>query len=229
MGRILLIDDEEELLDALGLTLEDAGHTVLRARDGEEGLARIASEEPDLVISDVNMPRLDGFALCRRLRDQGNNVALILLTSRANEIDEALGLELGADDYVSKPFSNRILMARVAALLRREQRRGDAATAAEIVRRGPLALDRERLTVAYAEAPIRTTVTEFKLLETLVSRPGVVFSRDRLIDLIRGDEVVVADRLIDTYVRRLRRKLEAVDPAFDGIETVVGAGYRWRE
>jgi DNA-binding response OmpR family regulator len=229
MGRILLIDDEEELLDALGLTLEDAGHTVLRARDGEEGLATIERDDPDLVISDVNMPRLDGFALCRRLPQAGNIVALILLTSRDTEIDEALGLELGADDYVSKPFSNRILLARVTALLRREEHRHDEITTIEVIRRGRLTLDRERLTVIFDDTVLKTTVTEFKLLETLVGRPGVVFSRDRLLDLIRGDDVVVADRLIDTYVRRLRRKLEAVDPEFDGIETVVGAGYRWRE
>jgi len=229
MGRILLIDDEEELLDALGLTLEDAGHTVLRARDGEEGLAIIESDDPDLVVSDVNMPRLDGFSLCRRLRKAGNMVALILLTSRDSEIDEALGLELGADDYISKPFSNRIVLARVAALLRREEHRDDMITTIEVIRRGQLTLDRERLTAVFADTVLKTTVTEFRLLETLVGRPGVVFSRDRLLDLIRGDDVVVADRLIDTYVRRLRRKLEAIDPSFDGIETVVGAGYRWRE
>jgi DNA-binding response OmpR family regulator len=175
------------------------------------------------------MPRMDGLELCRRIRATSEAVPIIFLTSRDEEFDRVLGLELGADDYVSKPFSNRILLARVAALLRREERRNDMVTTSEVIRHGRLALDRERLTVTFDNASIKTTVTEFRLLETLVGRPGVVFSRDRLLDLIRGDEVVVADRLIDTYVRRLRRKLESVDPGFDGIETVVGAGYRWRE
>jgi DNA-binding response OmpR family regulator len=229
MARILLIDDDQELLDVLALAFDDAGHSVVTARDGQEGLDAIAKEHPDVVVSDVNMPRIDGFALCRALRDAGDDVPLVMLTSRDSEIDEALGLELGADDYVPKPFSTRVLLARIKSLLRRESARRSSRPSSEIIRAGELILDPDRLEVSFSNQPVVVTVTEFRLLEVLAAKPGKVFSRDRLLDLLRGDDVVVGDRLIDTYVRRLRRKLEAVEPGFDGIETVVGAGYRWRE
>jgi len=225
---VLIIDDDPDLLDVLALAVRDAGSEPICARDGVDGLARIADCQPEVVICDVNMPRLDGFALCRKLRAQGNPVPLIMLTSRDSEVDEALGLELGADDYVPKPFSTRVLLARVAALLRREALRNSAEIAVPALRLGELQLDSERLAVRYRDRPLAVTVTEFKLLDALARRPGIVQSRDRLLDLARGDETVVADRIIDTYVRRLRRKFEAVDPDFDRIETVIGAGYRWR-
>jgi DNA-binding response OmpR family regulator len=173
------------------------------------------------------MPRLDGLALCRQLRQGGDLLPLLLLTSRDTEIDEALGLELGADDYVTKPFSTRVLLARVSALLRRESARATPGKAT--LQAGALELDADRLRVLYRGAEVAVTVTEFRLLEVLAKRPGVVFSRAQLLQLARGDDSVVVDRIIDTYVRRLRRKLEAVDPSFEAIETVVGAGYRWRE
>jgi DNA-binding response OmpR family regulator len=230
MSRIVLIDDDESLLDVLTLAFEDAGHEVIPAADGDAGYAAVRSHGPDAVVSDVNMPGIDGFALCRRLREQDDDrVPLILLTSRDSEIDEALGLELGADDYVTKPFSTRVLLARVAALLRREAARGGTVEV-EVERLvcGALELDSERLEVSYGGEHITVTVTEFRLLEVLAGRPGVVFSRTQLLDRVRGDDSVVAERIIDTYVRRLRRKLEGVESAFDGIETVVGAGYRWK-
>jgi DNA-binding response OmpR family regulator len=229
MPHVLLIDDDVALLDVLSLAFEDAGYTVTLARDGAEGLASLRARAPDAVISDVNMPRLDGFALCRTLRAEGDGVPLILLTSRDSEIDETLGLDLGADDYIAKPFRTRVLLARVAALLRREtlRRTREAPIAAAIVR-GALHLDPERLAVRYGDAPVTVTVTEFRLLEALATRPGIVLSRERLVERIRGDDSVVADRIVDTYVRRLRRKLEACDAAFDRIETVIGAGYRWK-
>jgi len=228
MARVLLIDDDASLLDVLSLSFEDAGHDVTCARDGVEGLAQIEAGRPDLVVSDVNMPGLDGFSLCRRLREAGNGVPLILLTSRDHEVDEALGLELGADDYVAKPFSTRVLLARVQALIRREGARGRERDEQVVRRIGALELDPARLEVRWDGHPIQVTVTEFRLLEALTGRPGVVYSRERLLDLVRGDDSVVAIRIIDTYVRRLRRKLEAVQPEFDAIETVIGAGYRWR-
>ncbi len=228
MPRILLIDDDASRPDALAIAFEDAGHDVRTAPDGIEGLERVRADKPDAVVSDVNMPGLDGFALCRKLREAGNRVPLVLLTSRDNEIDEALGLELGADDYVAKPFSTRVLLARIAALLRREALRA-AEQLERAVTKGALELFPERLEVRYAGKPIVATVTEFRLLEALATRAGMVLSRERLLDLVRGDESVVAERIIDTYVRRLRRKLEAVDPAFDRIETVIGAGYRWKD
>ncbi len=229
MPRVLLIDDDASLLDVLSMAVEDAGHEVDTAADGMQALTRIRVAPPDIVISDVNMPALDGFALLRRLREAGNHVPVILLTSRDSEIDEALGLELGADDYVAKPFSTRVLLARVAALLRREQRRAQPDEERPDLQIGALALYPERLEVRYGDQPVTVTVTEFRLLETLGRRPGVVFSRDRLLDLIRGDDSVVAQRIIDTYVRRLRRKFEAIEPAFDRLETVIGAGYKWRD
>jgi len=228
-ARILLIDDDASLLDALSLAFEDAGHDVLTAVDGARGLETVKKEKPDAVISDVNMPGLDGFALCRKLRESGNAVPLVLLTSRDDEIDEALGLELGADDYVAKPFSTRVLLARVAALLRRDAMRAAQKTERAAVTLGALELFPERLEVRYAGKLVVATVTEFRLLEAMASRAGNVLSRDRLLEIVRGDESVVAERIIDTYVRRLRRKLEAIDAGFDRIETVIGAGYRWKD
>lgn len=229
MAHLLLIDDDVALLDVLSLAFEDAGHRVTCAKDGTDGLEQLRQGKPDLIVSDVNMPGVDGFTLCRRLRGAGDSTPLILLTSRDSEIDEALGLELGADDYVSKPFSTRVLQARVAALLRREELRGGGTARAPRLVRGALELDAERLEARYQGAPVRVTVTEFRLLEALARRPGVLFSREKLLQLTRDDDSIVVDRIIDTYVRRLRRKLEAVDAAFDCIETVVGAGYRWKD
>jgi len=228
MARILLIDDDASLLDALSLTFEDAGYDVLSAPDGQRGLDLVKKEAPDAIISDVNMPGLDGFSLCKKLRESGNRIPLVLLTSRDDEIDEALGLELGADDYIAKPFSTRVLLARITALLRRDAMRAAQQTE-RAVAKGALELFPERLEVRYAGKPLSVTVTEFRLLEALASRAGFVLSRDRLLEIVRGDDSVVAERIIDTYIRRLRRKLEAIDAAFDCIETVIGAGYRWKD
>ena len=230
MATILLIDDDRSLLDVLALSFEDEGYDVLCAYDGEDGWLQFRNEKPDLIVSDVNMPRLDGFSLCRRLRADGYDLPLILLTSRDNEIDEALGLELGADDYVAKPFSTRVLTARVKALLRRQQARAgiESKDRPKVVESGGLRLDPERLEVTFHGTDVTVTVTEFRMLEAFANRPGIVLSRDRLMELVRGDDSIVADRIIDTYVRRLRRKLEQIDEDFDLIETVIGAGYRWK-
>ena len=228
LARILLIDDDASLLDALSIAFEDAGHEVLTAPDGLRGVERVRADKPDAVVSDVNMPGLDGFSLCKKLREGGDRVPLVLLTSRDDEIDEALGLELGADDYVAKPFSTRVLLARISALLRREALRTSPAPERALTK-GALELFPERLEVRYAGKPVVVTVTEFRLLEALATRAGMVLSRDRLLEIVRGDDSVVAERIIDTYVRRLRRKLESVDPSFDRIDTVIGAGYRWKD
>lgn len=223
MAHVLVIDDDAEIREVLTLALEGEGHRVSQAEDGVLGLQ--ASGSAEVIISDVNMPGLDGFSLCRKLRAAGNTVPVLLLTSRDSDIDEALGLELGADDYVAKPFSTRVLLARVAALVRREAARKTPAQAAPA---GDLQLDDERLSVAWKGTPFSVTVTEFRLLQALSERPGIVFSRSRLLELLRGDDVIVTERVIDTYVRRLRRKMEEIDPKFAGIETVVGAGYKWQ-
>jgi DNA-binding response OmpR family regulator len=228
MARILVIDDDHDLLDMLSLALEDAGHEVVTAKDGLTGMRKAEQAEPELVVSDVNMPGVDGFTLCRRLRERGFTAPIVLLTARDGEIDQALGLELGADDYVIKPFSARVLLARVAALLRREQLRRGPVRESPVVAAGKLTLEPERMEAKYDGTPIETTVTEFRLLTVLAGRPGVVYTREQLLDRVRGDDSVVVERLVDTYVRRLRRKLEAVDPSFDEIETVIGAGYRWK-
>jgi len=231
MARILLIDDDGPLLDMLSLALEDAGHEVDIADDGQAGLERYQAWRPEIVVSDINMPRLDGFSLCRQLRESGETVPFILLTSRDSEIDEALGLELGADDYVTKPLRTRVLLARVNALLRREALRGTPAPESpptDVQKIGDLTLDAERLEMRYQSQPVTVTVTEFRMIEALSGRPGVVMSRARLLEQMRGDDSVVAERLVDTNIRRMRRKFEAIDSSFDEIETVVGAGYRWR-
>lgn len=228
MARLLIIEDDSALSSTLALALEDAGHQVAIEGHGRSGLKRVESDSPELIISDVNLPGLDGFSLCRTLRERGVATPLILLTSRDGETDEAQGLELGADDYISKPFSTRVLLARIQALLRREATRrapGDD----DAQRVGQLSLSVDRLEVKWAATSVPVTVTEFRLIEALTRRPGLVLSRDTLLDHSRGDDAVVGDRLIDTYVRRLRRKFESVDSTFDRIETVIGAGYRWRE
>jgi DNA-binding response OmpR family regulator len=229
VAKVLLIDDDVSLLEVLGLSLGDAGHTIIQAVDGAEGVRRVHADSPEIIVCDIGMPRLDGFSVCRQLRAAGVRTPILLLTSRDSEIDEALGLDLGADDFVTKPFSTRVLLSRVTALLRREAMASSPpeGPSAPLVA-GSLTLDVDRLAVTYAGRPIQVTVTELRLLEALASRPGLVLSRQRLLEIVRGDDSVVADRIIDTYVRRLRRKLEAVDPTFEGIETIIGAGYRWR-
>ncbi len=229
MPQVLLIDDDRNFLDMLCMAFEDEGYDVRVARDGQSGHRRATEGSADLIVSDVNMPGMDGFTLCRRVREAGVQTPIILLTARDGEIDEALGLELGADDYVVKPFSNRVLLARVSALLRREAQRRDATAVRNTIDADKLELETERMEARYDGKLITTTVTEFRLLCTLAGRPGVVYTREQLLERIRGDDSVVAERLIDTYVRRLRRKLEEVDVEFKGIETVIGAGYRWRD
>jgi DNA-binding response OmpR family regulator len=219
---IAIVDDEEDVLLALRALFEANGFEVASASDGEAGLALAA--RADVIVSDVNMPALDGFSLCRKLRASGSTVPIILLTSRDSDIDEALGLELGADDYIGKPYSPRVLVARVCALLRRTQPAGAPALV-----RGPISFDADALRIRVRDRTLETTVTEYRLLEALARRPGVVFSRERLIELAREDDSVVAPRIVDTYVARLRRKIGEVAPGLDPIETVIGAGYRFRD
>ncbi|MEZ4458278.1 MAG: response regulator transcription factor [bacterium] len=229
MTRILLVDDDQSVLDVLAMAFEDEGYEVVTAPDGQQALVSIANNRPDVMISDVNMPRLDGFSVCRRLRESGDELPMILLTSRDNDIDEALGLELGADDYVAKPFSTRVLVARVKALLRRQEiKTTDTPRQQDILELLDVRIDPETMEVRFQSESLSLTVTEFRMVEAFVRRPGVVLSRDRLMELARGDDSIVADRIVDTYVRRLRRKFEAVDADFDRIETVIGAGYRWK-
>lgn len=229
MARILLIDDDPSLLDVLCLAFEDAGYDVVTASDGLLGHACALEQRPEVIVSDVNMPGIDGFTLCRRLREAGDDVPFLLLTSRDSEIDEALGFELGADDYVAKPFSTRVLLGRVGALIRRQAVRRDEPVSSPVGPRtlGSLHIDPDRIEIRWLQERITVTVTEFRLIEALTERPGIVLSRPQLLRAMRSDDSVVAERIVDTYVRRLRRKFEAADVSFDRIETVIGAGYRW--
>jgi two-component system alkaline phosphatase synthesis response regulator PhoP len=222
---ILVIDDEPELVKLLDYNLTKAGYLVLTAKDGESGLATARKHSPDAIILDVMMPGLDGWEVCKRLRQDPATSALpvIMLTAKADEGDRVLGLELGADDYVTKPFGVRELLARVKALLRRSE---VASTSTEVVKSGKIVIDSSRRTVTVAGKPVALTATEFNLLKALAEKEGRVISREDLLSLARGDEVAVMDRTVDVHVAALRKKLGKHG---EMIETVRGVGYRMKE
>jgi two-component system response regulator ChvI len=234
MANITLVDDDENIVASVSLALESHGHTVKAFHDGAAGLAALENDPPDLAILDVKMPRLDGMEVLRRLR-QTSNVPVIILTSKDDEIDEILGFNLGADDYIHKPFSQRLLIERVKAILRRANPdEADAgATPADgqsrAIKRGRLTLDSARHDCLWEDKPVKLTVTEFLLLQSLAQRPGFVKSRDNLMDAAYEDQVYVDDRTIDSHIKRMRKKFREVDPDFDAIETLYGVGYRYRE
>jgi two-component system response regulator ChvI len=234
MAKITLIDDDENIVASVSLALESLGHKVKCYFDGASGLAALESDPPDLAILDVKMPRMDGMEVLRRLR-QTSETPVIMLTSKDEEIDEILGFNLGADDYIHKPFSQRLLIERVKAVLRRadggEGETGPAAatTGSKAIKRGRLTLDPARHDCLWDGKPVKLTVTEFLLLQSLAQRPGFVKSRDNLMDAAYDDQVYVDDRTIDSHVKRMRRKFRQVDPEFDSIETLYGVGYRYRE
>jgi two-component system response regulator ChvI len=236
MANITLVDDDENIVTSVSLALESHGHTVKSYYDGAAGLAALESDPPDLAILDVKMPRLDGMEVLRRLR-QSSDLPVIILTSKDEEIDEILGFNLGADDYVHKPFSQRLLIERVKAVLRRarpeEGEVGQTITAAQpgskAIKRGKLTLDPARHDCVWDGRPVKLTVTEFLLLQALAQRPGFVKSRDSLMDAAYEDQVYVDDRTIDSHIKRMRKKFRQVDPEFDAIETLYGVGYRYRE
>ena len=222
---VLVIDDEAELIRLLDYNLTRAGYLALGAKDGPAGLALARKHSPDLVILDVMMPGMDGWEVCKALRQDPSTawVPILMLTSKAEESDRVLGLELGADDYVAKPFGVRELLARVKALLRRSE---SASAPPEVLRSGKIVVDAGRRAVTAAGKPVALTATEFNLLRALVERPGRVFSREDLVTRARGEEATVVDRTIDVHVSSLRRKLGRLG---DMIETVRGVGYRLKE
>ena len=235
MAKITLIDDDENIVASVSLALESLGHKVKGYYDGASGLAALENDPPDLAILDVKMPRMDGMEVLRRLR-QTSELPVIMLTSKDDEIDEILGFNLGADDYIHKPFSQRLLIERVKAVLRRadagenEMTTAQAAAAGvKAIKRGRLTLDPARHDCLWDEKPVKLTVTEFLLLQSLAQRPGFVKSRDNLMDAAYDDQVYVDDRTIDSHVKRMRKKFRQVDPEFDAIETLYGVGYRYRE
>ncbi len=236
MANITLVDDDENIVTSVSLALESHGHNVKSYFDGATGLAALEADPPDLAILDVKMPRMDGMEVLRRLR-QTTDLPVIILTSKDEEIDEILGFNLGADDYVHKPFSQRLLIERVKAVLRRarpdEIEPGPAGAAAaagsKAIKRGKLTLDPARHDCLWDGRPVKLTVTEFLLLQALAQRPGFVKSRDSLMDAAYEDQVYVDDRTIDSHIKRMRKKFRSVDPEFDAIETLYGVGYRYRE
>jgi two-component system, OmpR family, alkaline phosphatase synthesis response regulator PhoP len=224
-GRILVIDDEKDILELVRYNFEKEGFLVMGAADGEAGLSAAARDVPDLVLVDLMMPGMDGLEVCRRLRSDSRTAAIpiIMLTARSAESDRVVGLELGADDYVTKPFSPRELAARVKAVLRRASPQAAVPT---VIRRNELTIDLTRREVSCGGKPVALTASEFRLLHFLATSPGHVFSRSELIDGALGHEVSVVDRTIDVHVTGLRRKL---GDCGEWIETVRGFGYRFRE
>ena len=231
MANITLVDDDENIVASVSLALESHGHKVKSYYDGATGLAALQADPPDLVILDVKMPRLDGMEVLRRLR-QTSEVPVIFLTSKDEEIDELFGLKMGADDFIRKPFSQRLLVERVKAVLRRFAPKDQAVpreTDAKALERGQLKMDPERHACTWKGEPVTLTVTEFLILQALATRPGVVKSRNALMDAAYDDQVYVDDRTIDSHIKRLRKKFKMVDPSFEMIETLYGVGYRFKE
>ncbi len=234
MATIALVDDDKNILTSVSMLLEQEGYHVRTYSDGASALTALSSTPPDLAILDIKMPRMDGLELLRRLR-QTADMPVIFLTSKDEEIDELMGLNAGADDYIRKPFSQRLLLERVRAILRRADpnKGGPAANSTEPKKealvRGKLGLDPQRHECTWDGRPVRLTVTEFLILQCLAQRPGFVKSRDNLMDAAYDDQVYVDDRTIDSHIKRLRKKFKVVDDDFDAIETLYGVGYRYRE
>ena len=235
MPTIALVDDDRNILTSVSIALEAEGYRIQTYTDGASALDGLKHAPPDLAIFDIKMPRMDGMELLRRLR-QKSDIPVIFLTSKDEEIDELMALNAGADDYIKKPFSQRLLLERVRAVLRRAEARagggngpasGDPAQAA--FARGKLSMDPDRHSCTWDGKPVTLTVTEFLILQSLAQRPGIVKSRDALMDAAYDDQVYVDDRTIDSHIKRLRKKFKAVDDDFAQIETLYGVGYRYRE
>lgn len=231
--NIVLVDDDRNILTSVSIAMQGEGYVTRLYPDGESALKAILENPADLGIFDIKMPRMDGLELLRRLREK-SDMPVIFLTSKDEELDEALGLAMGADDYITKPFSQRLLIARVKAILRRAAFRrsadtGPADNEPEPMTRGKLEMDPARHHVRWDGKPVTLTVTEFMILEALASRPGVVRTRGQLMDVAYQDDVYVDDRTIDSHIKRLRRKFRAIDSEFTGIDTLYGAGYRFAE
>lgn len=228
---IALVDDDLNILTSVSMVLEAEGYRVQTYTDGASALEGLMARPPNLAILDIKMPRMDGMELLRRMR-QKSDVPVIFLTSKDDEIDELFGLKMGADDFITKPFSQRLLVERVKAVLRRVAAREtpkSASQASPSLERGALVMDQERHTCTWKGEPVTLTVTEFLILQALAQRPGVVKSRDALMDAAYDDQVYVDDRTIDSHIKRLRKKFKAVDDSFEMIETLYGVGYRFRE
>ena len=233
MARIALVDDDRNILTSVSMTLETEGFDVETYTDGQSALDAFTRSMPDLAILDIKMPRMDGMDLLQRLR-QKSLLPVIFLTSKDDEIDEILGLRMGADDYVTKPFSQRLLLERIRSLLRRRDANegklvGDEGEDTKVIVRGELSIDPLRHSVTWKGLNVTLTVTEFLLLQALAQRPGFVKTRDQLMDVAYDEQIYVDDRTIDSHIKRLRKKMRSVDNSFSAIETLYGIGYRYNE
>lgn len=232
MNKIALVDDDRNILTSVSMTLEAEGFEVSTFNDGQSALDSFNKNMPDMAVLDIKMPRMDGMDLLQRLR-QKTTMPIIFLTSKDDEIDEVLGLRMGADDYVKKPFSQRLLVERIRALLRRQDAiSGEVVEEGEdtkVMNRGDLVMDPLRHAVKWKGRDVSLTVTEFLLLQALAQRPGFVKSRDQLMDVAYDDQVYVDDRTIDSHIKRLRKKMRMADGEFSAIETLYGIGYRYNE
>ena len=227
LKKIALVDDDQNILTSVSLALESEGFIVDKYQDGEQGLNGIKRRPPDLLVLDIKMPKLDGMEVLERLRKQ-SNLPVIFLTSKDDEVDEALGLRIGADDYIKKPFSQRLLIERIKALLRRVNISNEIDPEA-LITRGDLVMDTSRHSSKWKGDDVKLTVTEFLILKDLSQRSGMVKTRDQLMDAAYGETIYVDDRTIDSHIKRLRKKFRLVDKKFDQIETIYGVGYRYRE
>jgi two-component system response regulator ChvI len=232
-ATIALVDDDRNILTSVSIALQTEGFLTRVYSDGESALKALIDNPPDLAVLDIKMPKMDGLELLRRLREK-SAIPVIFLTSKDDELDEALGLAMGADDYIAKPFSQRLLIARIRAILRRTEpvqltAEGVESEPAEILERGRLSMDPARHRVTWNGTNVTLTVTEFLILETLAQRPGIVKTRNQLMDAAYQDDIYVDDRTIDSHIKRVRRKFRQVDPEFDAIETLYGAGYRFSD
>ncbi len=231
MTNITLVDDDRNILTSVSMALEAEGYHVRTFTDGASALGAISQTPPDLAVLDIKMPRMDGMELLRRLR-QKTDLPVIFLTSKDEEIDEVIGLRMGADDYVRKPFSQRLLVERIRAVLRRREAQAEPAEREEsekVIQRGKLLLDPLRHACSWSGRPVTLTVTEFLILKALAIRPGFVKSRDQLMDAAYDDQVYVDDRTIDSHIKRIRKKFRSSDKEFASIETLYGVGYRYQE
>jgi two-component system response regulator ChvI len=233
MANIALVDDDKNILESVTMLLEQEGYHIRAFSDPAAALTALTTTAPDLAILDIKMPRMDGLELLRRLRQGAPDLPVIFLTSKDEEIDELMGLNAGADDYIRKPFSQRLLLERVRAVLRRAEAKtaplAPGEQKKEALVRGKLALDPQRHECTWDGKPVRLTVTEFLILQALAQRPGFVKSRDSLMDAAYDDQVYVDDRTIDSHIKRLRKKFKVVADDFDAIETLYGVGYRYKE
>ena len=225
--KIILVDDDSNILASVSLALREEGWDVETYPDGEKGLIALQRNSPDIAVLDIKMPRLDGMELLKKLR-MSSDVPVIFLTSKDDELDEAIGLRMGADDYITKPFSQKLLIERIRAVLRRSSLK-NSSEPNKMIQRNELSLDPDRHLCLWKGMEVRLTVTEFLILHSLVFRPGLVKNRDQLIDIAYGETIYVDDRTIDSHIKRMRRKFRLFDKDFDRIETLYGVGYRYRD